>query len=502
VGGSAAVNLTGDSRGWDGQPAFSPDGRYVAFASRREGGETSGGIWIVEAGGGTARKLSPMGFNPAWSSDGSEVAYNTEDGSASGGVVRPSQLRSVNVNTGVERVITTGDALHAAWSPGGQRMAVSRAFVPGQYPGKRDIWTMRSDGSDPIPVTDDLQIDRSPVWSPDGRYLYWTRVDAEASTIWRARVDQRSGRVLSEAEPFPLAASVVERISFASDGRRVVYESVLSESNVWRAAFDPGAGAVRGTPTQVTTGSRLWDDGDVAPDGRLVLGLVRGGLHVGDSLAGGLRVVPGARADRTARWSPDGSRIAFTAGRSGSANTWIVNADGTGARQLTKLGDTAVFFPQWSPDGRRIAVIAGVPQGGRTFIVDAADRPGAVLDTLPLPDGEPALRFRPWSWSRDGNRLVAYSQRGGGLVAYSFATDRWERLTTSGSHPRWLSDSRRLVYSDNGRLMLLDANTKRTRDLLSMPGYALERAIPGPGDRTLYFMRTRIDGDVWMTELR
>ena len=502
VSGSTAVNLTGDARAWDGQPAFSPDGRHVAFASRREGGETSGGIWIVEAGGGASRKVSSAGFNPAWSPDGREVVFNTEDGAPTGGVVRPSQLRGVNVSTGAERVITTDDALHAAWSPGAHRIAVSRAFVPGQHPGQRDIWTIRGDGSDPVRVTDDLQIDRNPVWSPDGRHLYWTRVDAEASTIWRARVDERSGRVLGEAEPFPLAASVVERISFASDGRRVAYESVLSESNAWRAAFDPVAGAVRGAPTQVTTGSRLWDDGDVAPDGRLLLGLSRGGLHVGDSLAGGLRVVPGARADRTARWSPDGSQIAFTSGRSGNAQTWIVKADGTGARQLTKLGDTAVFFPQWSPDGRRIAVIAGVPQGGRTFIIDAADRPGAMIDTLPLPDGEPALRFRPWSWSRDGKRLVSYSQRGGGLVAYSFATDTWTRLTTSGSYPRWLSDSRRIVYTENGRLMLLDADTRRTRELLSMPGYELTRPVPGPGDRTLYFMRTRVDGDVWMTELR
>jgi WD40 repeat protein len=277
----------------------------------------------------------------------------------------------------------------------------------------------------------------------------------------------------------------------------------VRESNVSRVAFDPSAGELRGAPVELTRGTRFWEEAEVARDGRLVMGLItRGALHIGDSLAGALRIVPGGVADRSARWSPDGSRIAFTSGRSGNARTWIVNADGTGARQLTTFRDTSAFFPQWSPDGRRIAVIAGVPFGGRTYIIDAADRPGAVLDTLPLPAGEPALRFRPWSWSRDGKRLVSYSQRGGGLVAYSFATDTWERLTTSGDYPRWLSDSRRIVYSQGGRLMLIDATTKRARELLSVPGYVLERPVPGPGDKTLYFMRTRHEGDVWMTELR
>ena len=502
VGGTTAINLTGDSRVWEGQPAFSPDGRHVAFASRREGGETTGGIWVVETAGGAARKLAAAGFNPAWSPDGTEVVFNTEDGSLGAGVVRPSQLHAVNVTTGAERIVTSEDGIAAAWAPGGHRIAVSRAFVPGQHPGKRDIWTIRVDGSEPVRVTDDLQIDRNPIWSPDGRYLYWARIDADVSAIWRVRIDERSGRVLGEAVPLPLAASVVDRISFASDGRRIAYESVVQESNAWRVTLEPPDGRVRGTPTQVTTGSRFWDQADVASDGRLVLGLGRGGLHLGDSLARALRVVPGGRADRTPRWSPDGSQIAFTSGRSGLPKTWTVRGDGTGARRLTDFGDTAVFFPQWSADGRRIAVIASVSHGGRTFIVDAADRFGTVLDTLPLPEGEPALRFRPWSWSRDGRRLVAYSQRGGGLVAYSFATDKWERLTISGSHPRWLSDSRRLVYSENGMLMLLDADTKRARELLSIPGYSLEHPVPGPGDRILYFMRTRIEGDVWMTQLR
>ena len=503
VGGSSAVNLTADSRAWDGQPAFSPDGRHIAFASRREGGETSGGIWIIETAGGTARRLSRRGFDPAWSPDGAEIVFNTEFTGYAIGRVRASEMRAVTVSSGVDRSVTAGDAVMGAWSPGGHRIAFTRAFVAGKAAGLWDIWTMRPDGSDPVQVSDDMAFDMYPVWSPDGRYLYWTRAEVDASTIWRARVDERTGRLQGSPEAFALPASLVLRISFSADGSRIVYESRAPESNVSRVAFDPLTGRVRGSAAPVTTGSRAWTEAEVAPDGRLVLVMSLGRLHLADSVAAGLSAVPGGRADRTPRWSPDGSRIVFTSGRiPGGATTWIVDADGTGARQLSRFADTAVFFPQWSPDGKRVAVIAAADAGGRTFILDAAERPGVVLDTLPLPEGEPALRFRPWSWSRDGKRLVSYSQRGAGLVAYSFATDRWERLTTSGEYPRWLSDSRRVVYSDGGRIMLLDTDTRKTRELLSMPGYALERPVPGPGDRTLYFIRTRVEGDVWMSEIR
>ena len=67
-------------------------------------------------------------------------------------------------------------------------------------------------------------------------------------------------------------------------------------------------------------------------------------------------------------------------------------------------------------------------------------------------------------------RLIAYSQRGAGLAAYDFTTSRWELLTRAGDYPRWMRDSRRVVYSLDGRLMLLDTRTGRTRELLAMPG--------------------------------
>ncbi|PYT23900.1 MAG: hypothetical protein DMG57_30495 [Acidobacteria bacterium] len=70
VGSSEPVNLTKGSPVGDTQPAFSPDGKRIAFRSEREGG----GLFIMGASGESVRRLTNFGFNPAWSPDGKQVS--------------------------------------------------------------------------------------------------------------------------------------------------------------------------------------------------------------------------------------------------------------------------------------------------------------------------------------------------------------------------------------------------------------------------------------------
>ena len=105
VGGRNPVNLTRDSADDDTEPAFSPDGNYIAFRSGRGGG----GIFVMGATGESVRRLTDFGFNPAWSPDGSEIVFATEN------IVRPedrftpvSQLWAVNTTTGARRLVSKG----------------------------------------------------------------------------------------------------------------------------------------------------------------------------------------------------------------------------------------------------------------------------------------------------------------------------------------------------------------------------------------------------------
>ena len=64
-----------------------------------------------------------------------------------------------------------------------------------------------------------------------------------------------------------------------------------------------------------------------------------------------------AHRDRAARWSPDGSRIAFYSDRSGKYEVWTINRDGSGLRQITSTPRAPSLYPVWAPDGNQLAYL-------------------------------------------------------------------------------------------------------------------------------------------------
>ncbi|HBL28197.1 MAG TPA: hypothetical protein DD490_15290, partial [Acidobacteria bacterium] len=100
-------NLTEDSPGTDTQPALSPDKRWIAFRSERDGG----GLFLMGATGESARRLTSSGFNPSWSPDSRSLVFATESVSAPGGRATTSELWRLDVATLVaQRLETGGDA--------------------------------------------------------------------------------------------------------------------------------------------------------------------------------------------------------------------------------------------------------------------------------------------------------------------------------------------------------------------------------------------------------
>jgi Tol biopolymer transport system component len=511
--GQNPMNLTNDPAD-DDEPAASPDGERVAFRSSREGG----GIWVMGRTGEGVRRVTPTGvsaaFNPTWSPKGDEIAYTTEDVQLTPlNWERKSELWVVNASTSEQRRLEVPDAVQASWSPHGHRIAyVSRRQKTdagdrsGAGSGRvMDIYTIPAGGGEAVAATDDRETDWSPVWSPDGRYLYFVSERGGSMNLWRVAIDEVSGRRLGEPEPIITPAPFLAHPSVSADGRRIAYTAVVQTSNVQRLTLDPAAAAVKGEPAWVTSGSRLWANPDPSPDGEWVVFYSRdqpeGDIYVSRPDGTGRRQLTSDPAiDRVPRWSPDNTWVAFFSNRSGALAVWKIRAaDGSGLQQVTETGGVVA----WAPDSARLATTEVKPFADSPLVVDAT-RPWKAQkpETLPRPDQ--ALRpFVPNAWSPDGSKLagmIGFSDRGGnGVVLYTFATGAYERLTDFGEWPVWLGDSRRLLFVNKGReFWVIDTRTKATQKIHSTIWDTLGPPRLTRDARAAFFTRRVTEGDIYL----
>lgn len=120
---------------------------------------------------------------------------------------------------------------------------------------------------------------------------------------------------------------------------------------------------------------------------------------------------PGVFYDRTPAWSPDGARIAFSSNRSGTTRLWTMRADGSDPVLLGPPDATRrEHEPAWSPDGSLIAFVAETPEAAGLGVV-RPDGSGWRLFPLPQDAGSPA-------WLPDG-RLLFTDRRSGDYEAYA-----------------------------------------------------------------------------------
>src|SRR5690606_7047002 len=106
----------------------------------------------------------------------------------------------------------------------------------------------------------------------------------------------------------------------------------------------------------IDTTSGTWMSLDVSPDGRTIAFDLLGDIYLLPIEGGEARAIDSGLAwSMQPRFSPDGTQIAYTSDAGGGDNIWIMNADGSGKRQLTHEDFRLLNNPWWSPDGQYIA---------------------------------------------------------------------------------------------------------------------------------------------------
>ena len=147
------------SAGIDSSPAWSPDGKQVAFVSERSGGPQ---VYVMNADGSGARRMTFQGSyntDPIWSPDGSRIAWVGRDGRFDVFHAQPDGKGAVRVTQG------TGDNEDPSWSPDGAYLAFSSTRRGGNH-----IWLASADGAFQAQVTSGKGGYHNPAWSP---HLGW-----------------------------------------------------------------------------------------------------------------------------------------------------------------------------------------------------------------------------------------------------------------------------------------------------------------------------------------
>ncbi len=137
VGGRNATPIVNDPQRNEGGAAFSPDGSLIAFHES----DDVGGIFVAGATGESVRRVTEIGFDPAWSPDRKQIAFGTEEIVDPASRVGDSTLYIVDAAGGALRTVVDGDAVQPSWSPAGQRIVYWS-----NTGGQRDIYTVAAGG--------------------------------------------------------------------------------------------------------------------------------------------------------------------------------------------------------------------------------------------------------------------------------------------------------------------------------------------------------------------
>jgi Tol biopolymer transport system component len=423
-------------------PAWSPDGKWIAFLRAEANGLAS--VMVMPAEGGEARQvvvvhplIEPRKRWLNWSADGQWVLLAHQGPGA-----LHQRVFAISAATGEQRQLTglrntsaDSDGQPALSRDGGTLLFARDAETPGQIwklPVGRDMRPAGEERRIALPGFEDKEAGE-PVSLSAGEMLF--RAPAQwINVLWRVPIagGERPRQLVEFGDNAASAA-------LSRDARKLVFARERYDTNVWRLDLDaPGGKEVRRE-----------------------------------------RVLASTQLDENAALSPDGKTLAFESSRNGFPQIWRAGADGSSARQLT-------FFPgqvssaQWSPDGREIAFHAYTKGSPDLYV---APSEGGALRRLTAqgPENQQPV------WSPDGKWIYFCSLRSG-------VRELWRLLAKGGEAERVTKHGGfDVAFSPDGRWLYYSR--------LRAPNAAIWR-MPVEGGEEKMLIESAIGGHVFATENR
>lgn len=407
----------------DFDPAWSPDGRYIAFCRISQG---ESGIYVIPAMGGAERRLRKTLWEErefyeifwyagrlAWSPDGNYLAFSDRASRDEPALsMYLMSFESLDARRLTSPFLSAGAEAHES-SPEQPAMA----FV-----------SLRSRG------------DVNPEFSPDGKTLAFARVSRGVQAIYTIPIPGGPERHLISGRAFNWG------LAWTGDGRNIVFGSagwLATDASLWKIS------AHGGQPERLQFG----DEG-VQPSirgSKLVYVRQRANLNIwmrrldASRHAGSPhRLIASTRMESGPQFSPDGSQIAFESTRSGTYEVWMCQSNGTGPIQLTRF-NSHTGTPRWSADGRQIAFDSRAAGNADIYALGSEGGPTRRLTSEPSGEVVP-------NWSGDGRWIYFASDRSGGWEIWKMASSGGSavQVTHQGGFAAVESSDGRFVYYAKG----------------------------------------------------
>jgi Tol biopolymer transport system component/predicted Ser/Thr protein kinase len=471
--------------GWERYPAFSPDGRQVAFYWTGEKG-VNPGIYVKLLGQPNALRLTngPDAF-PVWSPDGGRIAFVR--GLEPGGAPVGHAIYTVSSLGGPQRKIRDIEVSgQIAWSPDGKWLALARGSA-----FDSSIFVLSPEGGEPrrIPNAKFRRFDNAPSFSPDGSRLAFA--DCAARYDCNIYVQQLGRDGLPDGDPHEIVHPGVGiyGITWSRDGRTLIYSGLQNFGTLhylWRARSDgsesPERIEIAGPRAYAPSASRVanrivFESSHEDPD------IWRYSAEGGSDLRSE-RLIVSSLSDYASQYSPDGTRIVFCSDRAGEGNEiWVSQADGSGPVQLTRGPGVNQGTPRWSPDGRWIAFDSYRQNGqSEVYVIEAnGSAPQRIVSDANSP-----------FWSPDGKWIYFNAKRE--IWRIPFAGGPPEQVTRQGGSMGYVSADGATLFFMKGNVGPLYAQPLSGGEERQVLPYVYYKAFFVTKDGIYYFGARTEDG--------
>ena len=456
TGGGLATRLTAHP-GLELFPRFSPDGSRIAFTGQYDGDEQ---VYVMPASGGVPRQLT---YYPArgplaprwgydnqvydWSPDGQAVLFRSLRYSTD---LSDSRLFLASVDGGLPVPLPMPESGAGDLSPDGTRVVYSPLFRDfrtwKRYEGgwAQELYIFDRETHAVERVTDHRRADRDPMWIGDA--IYFTSDRGGTLNLYGYDLASRETTQLTHSETWDVrwpGDDGVGRIVYELNGELQIYSIDEGASRPVAVTVPDDGLAMR--PSRVAAAD-LIEDAELSPQGERALFVARGDVFTAPIENGPTRNLTRSSGahDKWARWSPDGSRIAYVSDATGEDEVYLIAQDGSGApEQLTTGGQAMRYAPEWSPAGTHLAL---GDKDGRLYVIDVETK--AVIDVADEARGP----LRDYVWSPRGGYLAFSMSDPTGfdsIYVWSLSDRALHRITGEFFHewnPAWDPDGDFLYY--------------------------------------------------------